>query len=639
MIKGIERMSKHVISEYLEQGDAATENSNMTFGPNGLLFAAGTEVVGQDNLERLRENGFEKLADLHEDGGVHIHDLGHGHITPYCAGHSLPNILQDGIQTGTVTSDPARHFRTVINHLVNYIGASSNEFAGAQAVNDLDIYLAPYVVKMSFDFQNRGLSSPKHADIADQLIYKEVKQSIQELLFHLNYTNRWGGQSPFSNITLAMTCPNDLKDQVPYIASVPLDDYLNDRLDPEGKYKNLTYSSSCIQQAQELVATTILDVFLEGDASGNGFTFPVLTINVTEEFFQHPLKDKVFELAGKFGTPSFQNFCNGVSGGEYLDPQDVRSMCCRLSIREDQIKKHVGGLFGNAEQTGSLQVCTMSLPYIAAQAVTYVEENPDDTDITSECPFYHVFGKFYHELEKAMVLIKEEQLWKRQVLNECFEKGYYQMAKANFKRGFDTFFTTIGFIGLWEAVQILTGYQESFLVERGMEVAKDIMEQMRDTIEGFTEETGKLFNMEATPAESACYKLAKKARKKYPSIPVQGDPDESPYFTNSCHIPAEYQNDLGLIFSTQEALQTIPNGGTATHFYCGEDLSPQEVETFVKTVCQTKIPFFSLTTVYSICIIHGRIPGYHEVCPYCSEKDLEWIKKNHPELVADHLKE
>lgn len=610
-MKDVRIKINNIVNDYLGKGDVSNENANCLWTPNGLLYAVGGAALEKDNLARLENEGFGELAELHRQGGVHIHDLALGFTSPYCAGNSLPNLLTDGIQAGMVSSAPAKHFRTAVNHMINFIGAASNEFAGAQAFNDIDIYLAPYAYKAFLDL---ALSGNIEDGEAVRLANREVKQSIQELIFHLNYNNRWGAQAPFSNITLAITCPDDLKGQTATVGGKPLSHYYNDKHRP--MLENVTYGK--LGMWQQMVVDAILDVFLEGDDSGKGFTFPVMTINVTEDFFEHPARKKIFELAGRYGTPHFQNFISGVSGGQRINPKDVRSMCCRLNLDKREIQKHIGGLFGNAEQTGSLQVVTVCLPYLAQKIIKFGGTNAD----------------FFAKLKHWMGMIRDEQVWKRQVIDDYFEKGFFPTAKANFKRGFKTFFTTIGFIGLWEAVEVLTKNDASFLTDAGMELAQEILQFMADECGRFTEQTGCLFNLEATPAEGACYKLAKKALKKYPDIPHRGT-KKAPYFTNSCHLPVEMQGDLDLIFATQGKLQTIPSGGTVVHFYTGEDMSGERAEQVVRFICEnTPLPFFSLTTTYSICPICGRVPGLHEYCPNeHTEAQLVQLQGERPELI------
>ena len=986
-----------IVDEYLSRGDNASENSNTSWTPNGMLFAAGTEVLKEDYLNRMKDVGFEELVELHRLGGVHIHDLSLGYPTPYCCGHSLSNLLNDGIKSGTITSAPAKHLRSAINHMVNYIGAASNEYAGAQSFSSFDSYLAPYAYKCFLDM----LIVTGDIKLSKEMAIKEIKQSIQEFVFHVNYNTRYGSQPPFSNISLDIDIPPDLINKPVMVAGKLLNYWYDTANQSEfavrynkdkkvfhiyidgGDYHedivydfktSLTYGD--IKEWQVAVARAILDVFIEGDANGKGFTFPVLTVNVTEEFFNNPLRNKVYELAGKFGTPYFQNFINGISGRNKIEPKDVRSMCvkydtrvyvkwnvddskeriqigelltrydkdsykiltsggyrpvsktiiqksdklvhmktsdgkelymtpdhphlvygekgliiiqakdlkvgmsisckkdtsgknnpnygnkwsddmkskassdkkdfyknnpeakpvgekngmfgkkqsdemkennskklqnhyvsencrnksserwkglknpvanqkywdkksendpahqlslkeiiikeflnsnsieysyqkvfydtntihvpdfvifdknliiesestcngtflndatkmndkdrfnyfrnlgydvlitnpevsnewikyvnkteiitelnivdhndlifdnglvydveiaeelgrskvhdfyandilthncCRLSINAKEISKHIGGLFGNAEQTGSIQVVTISLPYLAMET----KEKISEVILRSNREYYDIIKKvFLNRLLDVMDQIRDEQLWKRKIVEESFEKGLFPISKSNFKRGFDTFYTTVGFIGLWETIQILTDIPESFLDEFGMTLAKEILIFMADTTDRYTQETHKLFNLEATPAESASYKLARKALKSFPDIP-HGGCEKTPYFVNSCHLPVEMQNRLDLIFLTQSELQTIPSGGTVTHFYTGEHMSSDEIETVVKVVCETPIPYFSITTVYSMCPICGYVSGNYEFCPNVHTE--EQLKNVDPKYIV-----
>jgi len=404
-----------------------------------------------------------------------------------------------------------------------------------------------------------------------------------------------------------------MKDQLALVGGKPIQDYFEYTEDGV-KVNNHTYGE--LGEWQRLIAEAVLDTFLKGDAEGKGFTFPVLTINVTTKFFEHPLFTKVADLSNKFGTPFFQNFVNGVGGGQKLQPADVRSMCCRLSINLNEVAAHTGGLFGNGDQTGSLQVVTVSLPYV-------VRESDCDTKF------------FFSRLKDIMVMIKDEELWKRKIVTEYFDKGFFELAKQNFKRGFDTFFTSVGFIGLWEAVEMLTDNKNSFLNDDGLDLAEEILTFMKDTVQGFMEETGTLFNLEGVPAEGATYKLAKKALKKFPDIAHRGL-KKAPYFTNSCHIPVEYQDRLDLIFKTQNRLQTIPTGGTVTHFTTGEEMTTSEIKTAIKTICNSQIPYFSINTVFSICPICGYIKGTHFTCPNKhTEEDMIRLKNLQPNYIKD----
>lgn len=611
-----------IIDDYMGRGDSATENANMGWGPNGMLMAVGGEGLKRDNLERLRRNGFGELADLHKRGGVHIHDLSLGLNTPYCVGLSFQNLIDNGIpaQAGCASAAPAKYIDTLVNQAVNSIGMVCNEVAGAIAYNNIDLYMGAYAYKEYLDRKAAGMTKP----MAFQRTRVKVRKAIRTLLWHLNYNNRFGGQAPFSNITLAVTVPDDMKDTVASVGGKPISEHY-DPMSSGITVKKETYGE--LLEWQRLVADLILDTFIEGDEEGKAFTFPVLTINLTEELFDDPIRHKIWELTAKFGNPQYQNFINGrTSVNKKLDPADVRSMCCRLSLDLNDLKSHTGGLFGNSDATGSLQNVTLCLPFLAAD----VKQRFDDGEIKG----VRLFDAYKSELTRVMEMIRDEQIWKREIVNKRFDQGFYKMTRANLPRGFKTFFTTIGFLGLFEAVQVLAT-EEGFLSEDGMNVAEEIMLHMKNEVDRFMkEEDGQLFNLEATPAESASYKLAKKALKEFPEIPHRGL-KVRPYFTNSCHLPAEMQDRTDLMFITQSRLQTVPSGGTVTHFYVGEDLKVDEVESIIKGICETPIPFFSLSVIYSMCVKHGRIAGAHEHCPLCTEADAKEIAMTHPELVEE----
>lgn len=609
-----------IVDDYLDGGDYQKENANQSVTPNGLLFSVGCAGLNRDYIARMREAGHGELASLHDAGAVHIHDLGLGYCTPYCIGLSMQSLIDNGIPVGAVPAKPPKHFRTVINQMINMIGATCNEVAGAIAYNDIDLYLGAYAYKHYLEMKASGVQK----NTAFRLTRREIKQSLQELVFHLNQTNRWGGQSPFSNATLAMSPPEDMVDREAVIGGKPLRDCYS--FEEDGiNVRHHTYGD--LREWQRLVCDILLDLLIEGSAEDGVFTFPVMTINATKEFLYDEefegVRKKVYKLTAKYGSPFFQNFNAGVSGGKRLNPKDVRSMCCRLSLDLEDLRGHTGGLFGNGDSTGSLQVVTVSLPYLAAHAVRECGGN------LAEARSY-----FLETLTRVQELIKDQQLWKREVVDEFYKRGFFPHVRANLgQRGFKTFFTTHGFVGVHEAVSILRGDEMGFMDDEGMALACGIEEKMKENVDRFIEETGTLFNLEATPAESAAYKLAKKALKEFPDIYHQGL-KKAPYFTNSCHLPVDEQHDLGLIFTTQSKLQTIPSGGTVTHFYIEEDMSAEEVETAVRTVCNTPIPFFSLSMIFSVCPICGRIAGQHEVCPNeHTPEQIEELRAKRPELV------
>lgn len=612
---------KPLIDDYFQKGLAAKENANMsTMGPAGLLLVVGGAALRVDYLHRLREEGFGELVDLHESGRIHIHDLTLGYKTPYCAGHSLQNLLSDGISAGAIKSGPAKRLRSAVNHIINYIGASSNEFAGAQAFNDVDLFLGPYAC----DYYMHILATYKSVSEEDAraMVLDEVVQSTQEMIFHLNYNTRYGGQAPFSNISLALDVPSDMAQQRPLIGGKTLEERWSRPVPGHDAETAATYESLAFWQ--QMIAEAILDNFMRGDIEGKGFTFPVLSINAVPELFSHPLKDKVFALSARFGNPYYQNYVNGYSGDHKLDPSDVRSMCCRLQIDQNMIRKHTGGAFGNGDQTGSIIVITQNYPMIAMDAYK-PGMSPDEA-----------YEAFIKEMSRIGELIKEMELWKRKVVTQSWKEGFFPMAQTNLRRGFDTFYTTLGFVGLWEAIEVITGSDESFMTDIGLEYAQKALKHARNMAAQWSEETHTLFNFEATPAESAAYKLCLKMLKVYPDAPHRGTP-EAPYLTNSCHIPVEYNDDVPALLHTQGVLQPIISGGTVVHLHTGEKLTVEGVEAMVRTMCETRIPFFSVSPVYSRCACCGRIiPGDHEYCPYeHTDEQIEALRKTKPWLLAE----
>lgn len=580
--------SESVMRDYRARADEGNglwnENANTGWGPTGMILQVASEEFRKDFLRELGKQGFEDVAEWHKKGLVHVHDMGMPMEVPYCCGHSFQNLMEDGLDSQSVSAGPAKHLNSIINHAVNHIASCANEWAGAQAYSDIDLYLAAYLAKDWMGWIEEHELGPEKAK---EIAVREARQAVQNFIYHLNYSTRYGSQPPFSNITLAITCPEDMKDRPVVIAGEILKGH-------EGQ--EVTYGD--LWWFQSTIAECFLDVMVKGDHRGRGFTFPVLTINATEEFLTHPLRFKVYELTAKYGSPFFQNFVNGVSAGKKLDPADVRAMCCRLNIDKSLIRKHTGGIFGAGDNTGSIIVITISLPYLAVECAQT--------------------GKnFYSRLREVMKRLREVMKWKRGVVVEAFNRGFLPTTRMSLKRGFQTFYTTFGFIGLWEAVALLTNDEDSFLTKRGMAHAKLVLHQMVETADEFVEEDGQLYNVEGVPAESASYKLARKAIKTFGSkaVPYRGTV-KRPYFTNSTHLPVEIQDRLDLVMETQSQLQAIPSGGTVVHLYTGEVMTAEDVETAVKQMCKTSVPYFSITTVYSVCPICGYKQGIHDFCEH-----------------------
>jgi len=584
---------KEVIEDFISQKDwRVRENSNTSYSFSSLILNLTGYCIANYILDEIY--GDMRISDWHREGRVHIHDLGQG-IIPYCCGWSLQALLQKGISgiPGMVDSAPAKHFRSAINHIVNFIGCVTNEAAGAQAFNSVDTYLSGLIYK---DYQSY---KEKYGEkIALDLIDREVKQSIQELVFHLNYHSRWGSQSPFSNFTIDLTVPPDMIDAPVWIGT--------------GYDTDVTYRD--MQRWLDLFNYHLFNTMYEGDATGKGFTFPIITINVTPDTFDIISKDVksiLLNSIAKFGTCYIQNCVNGRIGGDKkIDPTVARAMCCRLQLDLNELSQKFGGLFGSGDYTGSVGVVTLNLAMFAYEAAKK-EKSLDDR-----------VSDFLTNLEDAIKESHASIQRKRELCIKHLEMGLLPFMKEFLPTKFKTHFNTIGYVGLHEALVNL-GVEDGLLCDEGQELGKKILIFMRDKIKQLQEETGVLSNLEATPSEGASYRLAKALVKKYPDAYVSGD-GKTPYLTNSCHIPAEYQGDLAYVINMQEELQCQHTGGTVVHFYLGEVMTSKQIEFLIKKICETKIPYFSLTTVYSYCPVHGYIPGRHDICPYPhTDEELE----------------
>ena len=617
-----------IIEEYLQKGLAAVENANLSWGPNGLLAAVGGEALKQHYLGEMAAAGHAELVTMHTEGTVHIHDLSLGMYTPYCCGHSLPNLLANGFQSGFVCSGPSKRLRTAVGHICNYIGSASNEWAGAQAFSDIDVHLAPYLYKDFLDFQKKYRVSE---EVARTMARDEAFQCMQELVYPLNVTTRYGAQSPFSNLSLALEIPGDMRNQPVLIAGKQFGDMFPDT------HGGRTVVYADMEEWAQEIANALIMVYTHGDYRKIGFTFPILNLNVTEKFFSHPLKNKILALTAKFGTPSFSNYINGLTGGQAMDPADVRAMCCRLSVDTKAVHKHCGGAFGNADQTGSLQVVTMSFPAIAMESAASAGAEKHGKkgkkgQRTNTAPTS--LDAFLARVGEIMDRIYAEQCWKRDVIETKFKENFYPTASGNFAHGLRYFYTTIGYVGLWEAVQVVLGDEHSFSTDRGLEAASIILQFCADRCREYSERGNGMVNFEATPAESAAHKLALKALKRFPDVPVQGN-GYAPYFCNSCHLPPHMQGRLDVALESQDRLQPIHTGGTVYHYHTNEELKAADAETILRALCKTRIPQFTISPVYSVCPACGaRFAGHVEECPNThTAEQLERVRRMHPESI------
>ncbi len=548
---------KNVVNNYLKVEDwRVKENSTVTYSVGGLILHNSGAVTANYWLSEVYD---EEIANAHKNGDFHIHDL--SMLTAYCAGWSLKQLIEEGLGgvPGKITSSPAKHLNTLVNQMVNFLGILQNEWAGAQAFSSFDTYLAPFVK-------------------IDNLNYEQVKQAIQSFVFGVNTPSRWGTQSPFSNITLDWVVPNDLKDRKAIIGGKESDFYYGD-----------------CQKEMDMVNRAFLQVMLEGDAQGRGFQYPIPTYNITDEFVWDSENAKLlFDMTSKYGTPYFQNFINSE-----LDPSDVRSMCCRLQLDKRELRKRGGGLFGSDEFTGSIGVVTLNLPRLA-----YLSKNRDE---------------FFERLAKLMSLAKRSLELKRTVVQKLNDEGLFPYTKRYLKN-FDNHFSTIGLVGMNEMAVNADWVKKDLTNTEAQKFSEEVLDYMRNIMSDFQEETGNLYNLEATPAESTSFRLAQRDRDLYPKLISAGE--ENPYYTNSCHLPVGFTDDIFDALEVQERLQTKFTGGTVFHTFLGESISDWETtQNLVKKIAENyKVPYYTISPIYSICPTHGYITGEVYECSECGKE-------------------
>jgi ribonucleoside-triphosphate reductase len=561
------------VEEYLsKKGEVVRDNANMTYSLQGLNFHVSSRVMSQFWLKRIYP---ERIAKAHLNGDFHIHNL--PILGPYCVGWDLFDLLVKGFRgcKGKTESKPAKHFRVALGQITNFIFTLQGEAAGAQAFSDFDIYLAPFVRY-------------------DNLDYREVKQALQEFIFNMNVPTRVGFQAPFSNLTLSLKVPSYLKDQQVVIG---------------GEFKSETYSD--FEEEIKLINLAFAEVMLEGDAKGRPFTFPIPTYNVTPDWdWNSKVITRIIEMAAKYGTPYFANFVNSD-----MKPEDVRSMCCRLRLDLRKLEKRGGGLFGANPLTGSIGVVTINMPRIG-----YLAKNEDE---------------FFEILEEKMNLAKESLEIKRKVVEKYTEEGLYpysrfylQDVKERLGAYWKQHFSTIGLIGMNEACLNLFGI--GIWDESAKKFAEKVLDFMREKLKEFQEETGNLYNLEATPAEGTCFRLAKIDKERFPDIIVANEDEVkkgfAPFYTNSSWLPVDFTNDIWFLLEHQDSLQTRYTGGTVVHVWLGEQPEVDALKAFIRKVFSNfRLPYISITPTYSICPIHGRIAGKHEICPF--EHDAKQIEK------------
>ena len=542
------------IDDYLSKEDwRVSENANMAHSFQGLMLYLSGSVQARYALEKYPE----EIRLAHEHGYIHIHDLSFG-LAGYCAGWSLRDLLLEGFNLeGRCSSGPAKHFDSALGQMVNFLGTLQNEWAGAQAFNNVDTYLAPFIAK-------------------DKLNYKEVKQAVQKFIFNLNTTSRWGGQSPFTNLTFDLIPPKHIANE-----GVILDGKIHDSC--YGEYA----------KEMEMINKAFLEIMLEGDYHGRIFSFPIPTYNVTKDFpWDSEVGELLLKLTAKYGVPYFQNFINSD-----LKPEDVRSMCCRLQMDLRELRKRIGGLFGAGDLTGSIGVVTINLPKLG-----YLAQGEED---------------FLDLITEYATLAKESLEFKRKWVSDNLEKGMFPFSKRYLKNGLKGHFSTIGIVGGHEACLNLLG--KGIETPAGIRLMKRTLEHLRELTVKFQEETGNLYNLEATPAEGTSYRLARIDKKLYKDIITSGS--EEPYYTNSTCLPVDYTQDVFEALEHQNKLQPLYTGGTVFHVYLGEAVSDLEsLKSFIiKAMKNTRLPYISITPTFSVCKTHGYLKGEHFKCPKCGE--------------------
>lgn len=591
--------STETIEEYINGTDwRISANSNTSYSNAGLINNTAGKVIANYWLDKVysKEEGI-----AHRNGDYHIHDL--DCLTGYCAGWSLRSLLNEGFNgvRGRVESKPPKHFREALYQMANFLGILQSEWAGAQAFSSFDTYLAPYAFR-------------------DKLTFKEIKKAITNFIFNLNVPARWG-QSPFTNVTIDMTCPQDLKDQIPthddrhLFRDLDKDDELLEKAKQRGKAKLIDMTYGDFQNEMDMINIAFYEVMTAGDRVGQPFTFPIPTVNITEEFdWDSKVADALFENTAKIGSSYFQNFVgsqyirdesgNLVPNPKAYKPGHVRSMCCRLQLDLRELLKRGGGLFGSAEMTGSIGVVTINLARLG-----YLNKGDKKA--------------LYKNLDYLCELAKSTLEKKRVFVKDMYERGLYPYT-ARYLPGFNNHFSTIGINGANEMIRNFTSNKEDITTEFGRNFAMEMVEYLREKIRNFQQTTGNLYNLEATPAEGTTYRFAKEDKKRYPDIIQAGDGDNI-YYTNSTQLPANFGDDPFEALNKQDELQSSYTGGTVFHLYMKERISSTKAcKNLVKNIVTNyKLPYITITPVFSICKIHGYIAGEHEFCPHCDAEILK----------------
>ncbi len=551
---------KDIVDSYVKNTDwRVKENSTVTYSVGGLILSNSGAITANYWLSEIYD---DEIANAHRNADIHIHDL--SMLTGYCAGWSLKQLIQEGLGgvTGKITSAPASHLATLCNQMVNFLGIMQNEWAGAQAFSSFDTYLAPFVK-------------------VDNLSYEQVKKCIESFIFGVNTPSRWGTQAPFSNITLDWTVPADLAELNAIVGGKEMD----------FKYKDC-------KKEMDMVNKAFIETMIEGDANGRGFQYPIPTYSITNNFDWSETENNklLFEMTSKYGTPYFSNYINSD-----MEPSDVRSMCCRLRLDLRELRKKSGGFFGSGESTGSVGVVTVNMPRIA-----YLAEDEKD---------------FYDRLDRKMDIAARSLKIKRTVITKLLDEGLYPYTKR-YLGTFNNHFSTIGLVGMNEACLNANWIKKDLTTEEAQEFTKNVLNHMRERLSDYQEKYGDLYNLEATPAESTSYRLAKHDVKRFPDIVTASENGKTPYYTNSSHLPVGFTDDIFDALDIQDELQTLYTSGTVFHAFLGEKLPTWEsAANLVRKIAENyKLPYYTLSPTYSVCKSHGYISGEKYTCPFCGEK-------------------
>ena len=551
---------KELVDKYVKAADwRVKENSTVTYSVGGLILSNSGAITANYWLSEIYD---DEIANAHRNADIHLHDL--SMLTGYCAGWSLRQLIQEGLGgvPGKITSSPASHLATLCNQMVNFLGIMQNEWAGAQAFSSFDTYLAPFVK-------------------ADNLSYREVKKCIESFIFGVNTPSRWGTQAPFSNITLDWTVPADLAEQYAIVGG-----------------KEMPFKYKDCKAEMDMVNRAFIETMIEGDANGRGFQYPIPTYSITRNFDWSETENNklLFEMTAKYGTPYFSNYINSD-----MEPSDVRSMCCRLRLDLRELRKKSGGFFGSGESTGSIGVVTINMPRIA-----YLAKDKED---------------FYRRLDRMMDIAARSLKVKRTVITKLMDEGLYPYTKR-YLGSFDNHFSTIGLVGMNEAGLNANWLRADMTHPETQEFTKEVLSHMRERLSDYQEQYGDLYNLEATPAESTAYRLAKHDVARYPDIITASSKDGgTPYYTNSSHLPVGYTADIFEALDVQDEIQTLYTSGTVFHAFLGEKMPDwKAAATLVRKIAENyKLPYYTISPTYSVCKNHGYIAGEQFTCPECGE--------------------